>query len=529
MIRWTKNLKDISIFKSYESIFTFNKQFDAMLFIIKIRDSLIKIDPDNIFDISPQIDEAMHHINQLILSLAPFSYKDEAYDLQNKFNRIREFIEKIPNTKTSFSEFRELLLKNMDKDFDSLEIILSKDKKSLNKNTKNKFPNIFKTKDKQDKEKIEESNSKQKNEQKTDNFNLNISIIEKKISDFINKDEDNNLSDKSQKNGEIVDNKSNFDNNSSKAEIKKRINIRNNLLQALLDIYHDKKNGYKLMLAIFRGLDVYRRMCLSGDSFNKEAYILNIKKSLTLYKDANLFNLLIQKNSNFSIDDLQNMIIDCLRIMNKQIDKSRFKLYFDDKLNYRSGFNSEFQQKVEWLYLPEKRRPKRNLDELYTIKSVTDGMSKSLQSSKNYSSFLSSRDIDICNKILSALHTIYYRDSKIRKFLIKLFYSLDDFEYNKHEFTEVYKEEFKNNFQNSILDNNKNFGLVKIVTQMNPKINPTDVKTLLPTTLRIMKEKIDVGFERKKKEDPTLQNSFNPTERYYRIYDKKLFRIYRRL
>jgi len=79
------------------------------------------------------------------------------------------------------------------------------------------------------------------------------------------------------------------------------------------------------------------------------------------------------------------------------------------------------------------------------------------------------------------------------------------------------------------MDNNINCGLVRITIHMNPKINPLDIKNLIPISLKIMKEKIDTGFERKKKEDVTLQNSFNPMEKYYRIYDKKLFRIYKRV
>ncbi|HOV12909.1 MAG TPA: hypothetical protein PK771_01390 [Spirochaetota bacterium] len=521
-MEWVKKLKDISIFKSYESIFNFNKTFDTKNFLLQIVNSLIEIDPENIFDYYHQIDEAIYQLDQLILSLAPFSYKDEAYELQNKFNKLRSFIEKIPNAKTSFIKFKEVISKNHDKDIDTLQTLILKDLKIFEKDKK-KF-SLFTLKDKEQVNKITLP-------KKTDNNQKTVSLIEKKISEFVYGNE--KVKDTSENTNDFNKTLDKYESRHGvelKSEFQERIKKRDMLLQALLDIYHDKKKGYKLMLSIFRGLDVYRRMSLSGDSFNKDLFIINLKKSLTLYEDANLFKLVIEKNPDLKIEDVKKMIVDCLKIINKQIDKSRFKLYFDDKLNYRSGFNPEFQQKVEWLYLPDKRRPKRNLDELYTIKSVTDNLNKFHQEgSKSYSSFLSSRDIDICNKILASLHAVYYQDSNIRKFLIKIFHSLDNYDYNKHEYTEKYKEDYKRNFQNTVMDNNINCGLVRITIHMNPKINPLDIKNLIPISLKIMKEKIDTGFERKKKEDVTLQNSFNPMEKYYRIYDKKLFRIYKRV
>ncbi|HPO49575.1 MAG TPA: hypothetical protein PLO89_04540 [Spirochaetota bacterium] len=520
-MEWVKTLGAISKFKSYESIFTFNKSFDADSFLKKINSELVDIDPENIFDYYRMIDEAIRYLDQLILSLASFSYKDEAYELQNKFNKLRTYIEKIPNTRIAFVKFTDLISKNSDKDIDALLSVVQKEYKSIEKDKK-KF-SLFLKNDK------EEKNSKKTNFSFENNET--VSVIEKKISEFINPKKDNQ--EKKETNLKNFEENLNIIENERGSKLKKefyeRIEKRNALLQALLDIYHDKKNGYKLMLTIFRALDVYRRMSLSGDNFNKEIFNANLKKSLTYFKNANLIELVISKNPNLEIDDVKKMMIDALKIINKQIDKSRFRLYFEDKLNYRSGFSHDFQQKVEWLYLPEKRRPKRNIDELYTIKSVTESQTKFIQTTKSYSSFLSSRDIDICNKILWSLHGVYYQDSNIRKFLIKLFHSLDNFEYNKHEYTEAYKEDFKRNFQKIALDDTRNFNLARIITNLNPKISPLDIKNLIPTSLKIMKEKIDIGFERLKKEDPTLQNSFNPMEKYYRVYDKKLFRIYKRV
>ena len=184
---------------------------------------------------------------------------------------------------------------------------------------------------------------------------------------------------------------------------------------------------------------------------------------------------------------------------------------------------------MEWLYFPHKRRKKRNLDELYSIKSVTDSTSKFLKNTMSYSSLLSTSDIDICNKILATLHRIYFKNFDIRKFLIKLFYSIDNYEYSYHELNEEQKNKFKLNFQNTIIDNTKNSGFLRIVIDMNPKISPSDIKNLITVCIKIMKEKIDVGFNRLKKLDKKLANSFNPLEKYYQIYDRKLFRLFKRV
>jgi len=68
-----------------------------------------------------------------------------------------------------------------------------------------------------------------------------------------------------------------------------------------------------------------------------------------------------------------------------------------------------------------------------------------------------------------------------------------------------------------------------MVIELNPKINPKDISSLFPLTVTVMKEKIDIAFERIKKTKHELANSFNPFSKYSHIYDRKIFRIYRRI
>ncbi|OHD14569.1 MAG: hypothetical protein A2086_07990 [Spirochaetes bacterium GWD1_27_9] len=515
-------INEIEKFYSFESIYTFNKNFNENKLLNEINSNVIYIEPDKYFQHIPDIEQTIHHLDLLISSLAAFSYKDEAYFLQNKFNKIRIYLEKFPRGKTSFSKFVEILKDHKDKDFDEVKNLIPEDlhiydeehNKPENKIFKltRKISQIIKEDKKNETtvvsdEKQQEFHTEEpittpenKIEKKYFDIDKEIALAEEKASNVLNKD------------------------------FKERKAKRDILLQTLLDIYHEKKKGYKLMIGLFRGLDIFRRMCLSNERFDKIAYLKNIRKYITFYEDANLIKLCIQKSPSLDVDFVKRMIVDCLRIINKQVDKSRFRLNFNDKLNYRSGFNQEFQQKIEWLYFPHKRRPKRNIDELYTIKSVIESAIKTQKKyTKTYVSILSSRDIDICNKLLSKLHLVYYKDPDIRKFLIKLFHSLDSFEYSIHEYSEEQKENFKVNFQKIILDNSNNCNLINIMISLNPKLNPSDIKNLIAITLRIMKEKIDVGFERKKKIIHALANSFNPLEKYYQVYDKKIFKIYKRV
>jgi hypothetical protein len=296
-----------------------------------------------------------------------------------------------------------------------------------------------------------------------------------------------------------------------------------------MDVYHDKKKGYRLMVSLFRGLDLYRRMCLSDEQFDRALYMKNFRKYITYFPDANLVNLVLEKNPSLKSDDIGNKIVDCLKIINKQVDKSRFQIYFWDKLNLRSGFTGEFMQRVEWFYFPQRRRKKRNLDELYSIKSITDSGQQNNQYTRSFISFLSARDIDICNKLFFTLHQLYYKKTDLRKFMVRLFHALDNFEYSQKELTDEQKENFKSDFQNRVLDNSSAGSLINTLIYLNPKINPKEIMGLLPTVIKIMKEKIDNGFERRKKSDPTLNNSFNPLDKYYQVYDRRLFRLYKKI
>ncbi|HPK61776.1 MAG TPA: hypothetical protein PK426_04955, partial [Spirochaetota bacterium] len=92
--------------------------------------------------------------------------------------------------------------------------------------------------------------------------------------------------------------------------------------------------------------------------------------------------------------------------------------------------------------------------------------------------------------------------------------------------------EKKNEYLINILNKNKNSNypdLYDKMVELNSKLNPDDIKNLLPTCVRIMKEKIDIGYERIKRRNPHLDNSFNPLEKYRQIYDKKNFIIYKRV
>ncbi|MBQ3922945.1 MAG: hypothetical protein II707_06565, partial [Spirochaetales bacterium] len=314
-----------------------------------------------------------------------------------------------------------------------------------------------------------------------------------------------------------------------------RIEYRNRITQALLDVYHDKKTGYKLMLGLFRGLDVFRRMCLTGEEFNKELFMRNFRKYLTHFPDANLITLCHEKVPDIDETTISQHIINCMKILNHHVDKTRFKLLFEDKLNLRSGFNWEYQQRITWLYFPEKRKPKRDIDEIYAVKSVTDSTASKTENTKvkkyrSYISMLSSRDITLANQILGVLHTIYYKRRDCKRFLFHIFKSLDEYDLSAFELTPKQKAIFEANFNKTVLNTNKNPdypNIFKMIVQNNPKIKPREIESLLPVCIRIMKEKIDIGFERKKRKQPDLANSFNPLEKYSQIYEKKLFIIYK--
>ena len=314
-----------------------------------------------------------------------------------------------------------------------------------------------------------------------------------------------------------------------------RIEYRNRITQALLDVYHDKKTGYKLMLGLFRGLDVFRRMCLTGEEFNKELFMRNFRKYLTHFPDANLITLCHEKVPDIDETTISQHIINCMKILNHHVDKTRFKLLFEDKLNLRSGFNWEYQQRITWLYFPEKRKPKRDIDEIYAVKSVTDSTASKTENTKvkkyrSYISMLSSRDITLANQILGVLHTIYYKRRDCKRFLFHIFKSLDEYDLSAFELTPKQKAIFESNFNKTVLNTNKNPdypNIFKMIVQNNPKIKPREIESLLPVCIRIMKEKIDIGFERKKRKQPDLANSFNPLEKYSQIYEKKLFIIYK--
>lgn len=314
-----------------------------------------------------------------------------------------------------------------------------------------------------------------------------------------------------------------------------RIEYRNRITQALLDVYHDKKTGYKLMLGLFRGLDVFRRMCLTGEEFNKELFMRNFRKYLTHFPDANLITLCHEKVPDIDEATISQHIINCMKILNHHVDKTRFKLLFEDKLNLRSGFNWEYQQRITWLYFPEKRKPKRDIDEIYAVKSVTDSTASKTENTKvkkyrSYISMLSNRDITLANQILGVLHTIYYKRRDCKRFLFHIFKSLDEYDLSAFELTPKQKAIFEANFNKTVLNTNKNPdypNIFKMIVQNNPKIKPREIESLLPVCIRIMKEKIDIGFERKKRKQPDLANSFNPLEKYSQIYEKKLFIIYK--
>ncbi len=522
----------ISKFTNFESVLSFDKDFNIVDIIKELNKNLFNLNENEFYDYLEIISLTCNHIDLLIASLAPYSYKDKAYFLQERLNLLRKYLEMIPESKKKFSQYIEILKKKRIKEEKDIHKIIQKanlieinQQANINNNLNNNNIKIKEKPSQQEEIKTVEKPIIQEVEQ---NF-LDISLKneEEKIS---SNNETLLLENREEENKEDEQNK----NKLKLEEIKARIEKRNKLIQTLLDIYHEKKNGYKLMLNLFRGLDIYRRMSLTCENFDKNLFIRNFKKYLTFFKDANLIQLCIEKNKELDEETVKKMIVDCLKIINKQIDKSRFKIFFSDKLNYRSGFNEEFQQKVRWLYFPERRRPKRNIDELYSIKSVTkvtDHLSK-IKGFKSYISLLSKRDIDIINQLLPILHKIYYKNTTVRTFLINIFYSIDKYEYSLHELTEEKKNKFKENLKNLILNTSiaeNKPSLFKIMIDLNPKVNPNDIRNLLPICINIMKEKIDIGFERRKKEFPVLANSFNPLEKYYQIYDKKLFLIYKRI
>lgn len=505
----------ISKFSNFDSVLSFNKEFNLIKTINEFNNFLFNLNDADFYDYLNIVSLSCNHLDLLIASLAPYSYKNIAYLLQEKLNILRKYLEAIPQSKKKFKEYINILEKeDLKEDSDIYKIIEkfnAQKQKITEKEEKEKELKPVIEKDKKELEALQN---------KKDKITEVINTTTEEISTNITEEISSN----------IEENK----NRLKLEEIKKRIENRNKLIQTLLDIYHEKKNGYRLMLNLFRGLDIYRRMSLTEENFDKNLFMRNFRKYLTFFKDANLIKLCLEKNRELEEDIVKKMIVDCLKIINKQIDKSRFKVLFSDKLNYRSGFNEDFQQKVRWLYFPQRRRPKRNIDELYSIKSVTKSTDhlRKLKNFKSYLLILSKRDIDIANQLLPVLHKLYYKNIKIRKFLIPILYSIDKYEYSLHELTEEQKVEFKREFNDSLINkpiSDGNPSLFKIMVNLNPKINPNDIKNLLPICINIMKEKIDIGFERIKKEFPHLANSFNPLEKYYQIYDKKLFAIYRRV
>ncbi|HOJ64878.1 MAG TPA: hypothetical protein PLE45_10715 [Spirochaetota bacterium] len=495
----------VSRFSTFESILAFYNNFNLIETIKEFNNYLFNLNESDFYDYLEIISLSCNHLDLLIASLAPYSYKNIAYLLQNKLNILRRYLEIIPQSKNKFKQYLIFLKEEkIEEDNDIIKII----------------------------ERFENRDADKKENKKEDPIGEKVELIsETKLEEKI-EERENEIFNEGTKKEQILEQE-----NSNKLkieDIKKRIETRNKLIQTLLDIYHEKKNGYRLMLNLFRGLDIYRRMSLSDENFDKNLFMKNFIKYLTFFKEANLIQLCLERNKELDEPTVKKMIVDCLKIINKQIDKSRFKILFSDKLNYRSGFNEEFQQKVRWLYFPERRRPKRNIDELYSIKSVTKSTDhlKKIKNFKSYISLLSKRDIDIANKLLPILHKIYYKNSNIKKFLINVFYSIDKYEYSIHELTEEQKKKFKEEIKmilfNKPVDQDKP-PLLNIMIDLNPKINPNDIKNLLPICINIMKEKIDIGFERIKKEFPDLANSFNPLTKYYQIYDKRLFLIYKRV
>jgi len=494
----------VSKFSGMDSIIKFKEEFDLVLNIKEINLFLREVEEDNenYLDTIMFFDNYANHLDLLIASLASNSYKSQAYELQKNLITLRDYIGLIPRNRTDFSKFVATVGgEALDTESSINDFIQKKD--AQDENSPDIIPDSLD-------EAYRPSSSGEAENIASDNL-IEKSAYEKQ-SNFLKRTQ--------------ID----------KNEIQKRITIRNSLIQTLVDIYHEKKNGYRLMIGLFRGLDIFRRMSLSRENFDKRLFMRNFRKYISYYQDANLLELCYAKNPALSQEEISNYIVDCLKIIIKQIDKSRFKIYFDDKLNFRSGFAYEFQQRVEWLYFPEKRRPVRNIDELYTIKSVTVDSSKrtkyNVNSYKSYIALLSRRDVNIVNQILPKMHTLYYKRNDFKKFLIKIFHSLDNFEYSFYEMNEEQKNRFKDNFNKVILNKNKNSNypdLYDKMVELNSKLNPDDIKNLLPTCVRIMKEKIDIGYERIKRRNPHLDNSFNPLEKYRQIYDKKNFIIYKRV
>jgi len=539
-----KNIFSINKFSSIDEINNFQLKFNFIETAKETYDFICNIEDINYELHISEISEFIHYLDQLILSLAPFSYKNEAYLMQTKLNYIRNYFDAIPKSKSGIFKYSSEVKNNRkirENYFLLYETLISKYDESnfpktnpVNENNKksaikSESPQIEKAAVVNDKKALIKKEAAEKDNIGAVPKNQTKKVIETKFEAkplSIPEDENSNkvvLYEKKEDSVKIQ---------ISKETVFSRIEKRNLILQTLLDVYHDKRNGYKLLSGLFRGLDIYRRMCLSGEIFNKTLFMNNFRKYITHFKEANLVELCLIKTNLILKSDLEKMIVDCLKIINKQVDKSRLKLNFTDKLNYRSGFRKEFQEKVNWFYFPNKRRPKRNLDELYTIRSVIDSYERSLSTSKrqSYSQFLSQREVYITNMILNSLVNSYYKRFEVKKQLIKLFYLLDNFEDSYAEMTEQEVIKFKEDFKNYVLNASSSTGSVlRVVIDSNPKISPVDLKMLLPTCVKIMKEKIDLGFERKKRQIHLLSNSFNPLEKYNQIYDRKIFRVYKRV
>ncbi len=537
MIEVFKEFYDIEKFSSYEGIKIFRDRFDLEKSIKKFIDKADNVEEKGFFDYIELIDSFIHRLDQMILSIAPYSYKDIAVSLQNDLNGLRNFLDTIPK---DYSRFRSLnrnplniekyklpkeektsIPPQIEVVDENLSILPTNNKPSVDHEKNRRFIKDLLKKNSNKSKPVEVSEIKPEIE--NDNVNNEIESFQDECVT------ENNSTvffiEEPVVEEEKPDEKAIF------LEYRKKIIAgRNMLIQTLLDIYHEKKAPYRIMLSLFRGLDIYRRMSLSHEIFNKEKFMTNFKKYTMHFNQISLIELCLQKMPSYDFDFIENQIIYCLKIINDMIDKYRFRINFYDKLNFRSGFKSEIQDRIYWLYFPGKRRPKRDLDELYLIKSVTAssvGFSKS--GKRSYASYLSIRDINIVNMIMQKLSYLYYKNQTVSKEMINFFRILENFENSKHEMSADKENDFRNEFKEIVYQASTKVDILRMVIDLNPKINPRDIRSLFPLTVTVMKEKIDIAFERIKKNKHELANSFNPLSKYSYIYDRKIFRIYRRV
>jgi hypothetical protein len=509
-------IKSVKSFTGLDSINTFSALLDLEETIEEINLYTATFKDDQFFEYIDDSGRLIHHLDQLILSIAPFSYDLVADKLQSDLNTIRDYVSSIQDDRILFNTIISGSEKNQ-----TLYAVKNKDRSTVSSINQD-IPEF-------EEPQIEEPDSLDEIKTLYSSPHQNMDIPETGKKEMVEIESRKNHTKKRKVTNQkeiLFSVKEEY----CRTQREDTISKRNSIVQGLLDIYHRKEHGYRVMLGLFRGLDIYRRMSLLGDSFDKKAYMDKIMFYCTRYKEADLVEQLFETVPALSKKDIKVHLVNCLKILNNHIDKYRFDIKFKNKLDYRSGFNDRYQKRVRWFYFPENRIKKRNRSDLFTVRSVTADTAEQKTSKRaDLISLLSSRDIDLCNKLLKSLVNSYYSQYDTMHGMISLFTIIENHESSIQTAKSSNNTVFSQAFTKKCCKTQKNgVNILDRMIYQNPRLNPSEIRSLLPVCIRIMKAKIDQGYSRTLQKDPALANSFNPRKKYYKVYNRNIFRIYRR-